>query len=59
MDDEFDVDIVQAGEDDVPVVCVAVDSPEGVPVLQLPLEVSEAGEVVSLRCRWRRGGYLR
>ena len=48
MDNEFDVDIVKAGEDDVAVVAVVVHCPEGISVLKLPLEVTKAGDVVRL-----------
>ena len=56
VDHQLDVDIVQAGEDDVAVVSVVVHRPEGVSVLQLPLKVTEAGDVDSLGLWWRRWG---
>ena len=56
VDHQLDVDIVQTGEDDVAVVSVVVHGPEGVSVLQLSLEVTEAGDVDSLGLRGRRRG---
>ena len=61
VDHQLDVDIVQAGEDDVAVVSVVVHGPEGISVLQLSLKVPEAGHIDSLGLwgRWRGGGYVR
>ena len=61
VDHQLDVDIVQAGEDDVAVVSVVVHRPEGISVLQLSLKVPEAGDVDSLGLwgRRRSGGYVR
>ena len=61
VDHQLDVDIVQAGEDDVAVVGVVVHGPEGISVLQLPFKVTEAGHVDGLGLRGRRwgGGYVR
>ena len=61
VDDQLDVDIVQAGEDDVAVVSVVVHRPEGISVLQLSLKVPEAGDIdgLGLWGRRRGGGYVR
>ena len=47
MNNQFDVDVVKAGEDDVARVSVEVTGEEAVSVLQFPLKVSKACNVLS------------
>ena len=49
MHDELNIDVVQAGEDDVAAVDVEVPGAETVSVLQFPLKMTEAGDILSRR----------